>query len=171
MDWRLFWYHFGTPIQIGVGVMLAALGIAIFTKPRNKQRRSNVAVQEFDNRPRLMSTADFQLEQTSTPARGVERRTAVRRSGNPIPVLLTIESERMKPNRVIVVDRSTTGLRLASHENYPPGCVLQVKAENAPDTIPWVPIEICYTRWNGKYFELGCRFAQTPSWNILLLFG
>lgn len=100
-----------------------------------------------------------------------DRRGSVRREGTPVRV---VASSPVLPNKVEtgwVLDRSTGGLRLALGAAVAPGTVVQVRAENAPDTIPWVTIVIRSCRNSGEYYELGCEFEQTPPWNVLLLFG
>ncbi len=52
-----------------------------------------------------------------------------------------------------------------------PGTLIQVIADNAPDTIPWVTAVVRSCKPKEKQFELGCEFETTPPWNVLLLFG
>jgi hypothetical protein len=100
-----------------------------------------------------------------------ERRSSLRRCGNPIPILVTDEKVVLKPERGWVSDRSIGGLCVKVAQPFEAGSILNVKACNAPDTVPWVPIEVKACREDGGGFELGCQFVKTPNWNTLLLFG
>ena len=99
------------------------------------------------------------------------RRASVRRDGVPVQVVLTSPTLRTGQNDGYVLDRSTGGLRVAVTAAIPAGTVLQVRAGNAPDTVPWVTILVRSCRNAGPHYELGCEFERTPPWNILLLFG
>ena len=99
------------------------------------------------------------------------RRASVRRDGVPVQVVLTSPTLRTGQNDGYVLDRSTGGLRVAVSAAIPAGTVLQVRAGNAPDTVPWVTILVRSCRNAGPHYELGCEFERTPPWNILLLFG
>ena len=99
------------------------------------------------------------------------RRASVRRDGVPVQVLLTSPTLRAGQSDGYVLDRSTGGLRVAVTAAIPAGTVLNVRAGNAPDTVPWVTILVRSCRNTGPHFELGCEFERTPPWNILLLFG
>lgn len=100
-----------------------------------------------------------------------DRRGSVRREGKPVRIVLSSPVFRNKVETGWVLDRSRGGLRLAMATAVAPGSAVQVRAENAPDTIPWVTIFVRSCRNNGDYFELGCEFEQVPPWNVLLLFG
>jgi hypothetical protein len=100
-----------------------------------------------------------------------ERRSSLRRCGNPIPILVTDEKAVIQPERGWVSDRSIGGLCVKVAQPFEAGTILNVRACNAPETIPWVPIEVKACRDDGGGFELGCQFVKTPNWNTLLLFG
>jgi len=51
------------------------------------------------------------------------------------------------------------------------GGTMLVRADNAPDTIPWVTVIIRSCRQVGNHYEVGCEFDKTPPWHVLLLFG
>jgi hypothetical protein len=100
-----------------------------------------------------------------------ERRNALRRGGNPVPVLVTDADVTRDPYRAWVLDRSTGGLCLAAPEEVATGTVLSVRTGNAPDTVPWVQMEVKSCREVDGNWELGCQFVKTPNWNTMLLFG
>lgn len=99
------------------------------------------------------------------------RRSSSRRDGVPVRVILSSPSFRGQMEAGWVLDRSTGGLRIAVSKPLPVGSVLQVRAENAPTTIPWVGVVIRSCRDEGPHHEIGCSFETTPPWNVLLLFG
>ena len=99
------------------------------------------------------------------------RRGAHRREGAPVRVMLSAPALRNKAHSGYVLDRSTGGLRIASSVELSAGSPLQVRAEHAPETTPWVTVIVRNCRNAGQHYELGCEFDQTPPWNVLLLFG
>jgi hypothetical protein len=100
-----------------------------------------------------------------------DRRENLRREGAPVKVHLSSPSFKKKTNYGYVVDRSTGGLRIAMTMAMAPGSSLMIKADNAPETTPWVSVIVRNCRNAGQHFELGCEFEQTPPWSVLLLFG
>jgi len=99
------------------------------------------------------------------------RRSSSRRDGTPVRVVLSSPAFRGQMETGWVLDRSTGGLRIAVSQPIAVGATVQVRAENAPSTIPWVTVVIRSCRDTGKHQELGCAFETTPPWNVLLLFG
>lgn len=100
-----------------------------------------------------------------------ERRNALRRAGNPIAVFISDAEGRSKPTNGFILDRSTGGLCLSVPQQMMTGTVLSVRTTNAPESIPWVQVEVKSCRPNGGEFELGCQFVKTPPWSVMLLFG
>ncbi len=115
--------------------------------------------------PQPPSPVDVFLEGSLT-----ERRAAPRRRGNNVEVYLAEGPDRNKLP-AWVVDRSIGGLCLLIDNPVPPGSVWQVRPRTAPESIPWTPIEVRTCRPEQGEWEVGCRFVQTPPWNIMLLFG
>ena len=70
-----------------------------------------------------------------------------------------------------VLDRSTGGLKLALEAGMAPGSSMQIRANHAPETTPWVTVIVRNCTDTGEHFEMGCEFDKTPPWNVLLLFG
>ena len=99
------------------------------------------------------------------------RRGSVRREGSPVRVVMTSASLRGGQGSGYVLDRSTGGLRVAVKAEIPAGTALHVRAVNAPESVPWVTVQVRSCRDTGPHYELGCEFEQTPPWNVLLLFG
>ncbi|MBL8797903.1 MAG: PilZ domain-containing protein [Planctomycetia bacterium] len=102
----------------------------------------------------------------------MDRRAALRRGGNPIAVLISDADSKAKPSFGYVLDRSTGGLCLSVAAPIPEGTFLTVRTNNAPQTVPWIKVEVRNCRSVGdKEWELGCKFDKTPPWSVLLLFG
>jgi hypothetical protein len=126
--------------------------------------------------PPIVFDASQVPKRASAPAEPLsfgEKRAALRRSGNPVPIYITNTDATMVPYSGWVINRSVGGLCVTVEARLamPVGTVLSVRATNAPDTIPWVQVEIRNSRNEGKDAILGCQFLKTPSWGVLLLFG
>lgn len=100
-----------------------------------------------------------------------EQRRAWRRGGNPVPVLIKIPTQKDPGWRGWVFDRSVGGLGLVVENAFEPGAQLSVLPEKAPQSMPWIDIEVKSCRPGEDGFELGCKFVKTPPWSVLLLFG
>jgi PilZ domain len=146
------------PIAVGC---LVGLGVAVFFTTR-KRRSSGFAGLK---RKKHGDTWDEHEESFA------DRRNSVRRDGPPVKVIVTSSTLRGGQDEGFVLDRSTGGLRVAVMAAIPAMTNLQVRAENAPDTVPWVSVIVRSCRHTGEHYELGCEFDKTPPWNVLLLFG
>jgi hypothetical protein len=150
------------PYAVGCGVVAAIL-VALAAR----RRTPPAPLDEPPEVPSSNSPPNWEAHDTSF----ADRRGSVRREGAPVRVVLSspIFVERYEYGWVL--NRSKGGLRLALATAVAPGTGVQIRAENAPDTIPWVTIVIRSCRDNGDYFELGCEFEKNLPWNVLLLFG
>jgi hypothetical protein len=161
----LFGFDFGSlqpylPYALGGGLVTGLiLALAL-------RRRKPEPVEPLITGP-LDRPVDWEAHDTSF----ADRRGSIRREGKPVRVLVSCPVFKNKLSSGWVIDRSTGGLRLALEVAVAPGTGMQVRAVNAPDTIPWVTVLARSCRDTGDYFELGCEFEQTPPWNVLLLFG
>lgn len=100
-----------------------------------------------------------------------DRRTCPRRKGgNRVEVYLT-DSSKEPQVYGWVVDRSMGGLCLNVEKPLNEGSILNVRPRKAPQTAPWIAVEIRSCRPDGNEWEIGCRFLKQPQWNDLLLFG
>jgi hypothetical protein len=106
----------------------------------------------------------------AAPPRSEKRRT-LRRKGVPVPVLVNHAAKPGDAELAWVMDRSTGGLRLIFNRPLPKGDELSVRAENAPDDLPWVGLRVSHSRQSGKRWILGCQFIDPLPWSVLLLFG
>ena len=100
----------------------------------------------------------------------MERRTAPRRKGNSVEVYFA-EAPNKDPIQGWVVDRSVGGLCLVIEQPLSAGAVWHVKPRNGSPTTPWTAVEVRSCRAENGNWEIGCRFVQTPQWNVMLLFG
>lgn len=151
------------PFAVGCGV--AALVFTVFVlRKRTPAKAARVALVD----PGSSSATPDWLPSEDTAA---DRRGSLRREGPPVKVVLSAPSFRSKHDIGYVLDRSTGGLRIAMRLAMAPGSTMQVRAANAPDTVPWVTVIVRNCRNAGQHYELGCEFDRTPPWNVLLLFG
>lgn len=96
-----------------------------------------------------------------------ERRTSVRRPGagikcrieNSIPTMGTLVGR--------VMDRSEGGMGLLLTEELPAGVVLFLHPEGAAENLPWIKLVVTHKRWDGCYWETGCRFEGKPARMVL----
>jgi hypothetical protein len=100
-----------------------------------------------------------------------EKRAALRRQGNPVAVLISDAKAAATPYYGWVLDRSVGGLLLSVETAVAVGTVMSVRPTNAPETAPWVQVEVKHCQEEGRTWRLGCQFLKTPSWGVLLLFG
>lgn len=100
-----------------------------------------------------------------------ERRASVRRKGKQIKVLISDAEALEAPVEGWVMDRSLGGLCLLVYRVMEPGTILSVRAAAAPQTTPWVQIEVKSSRHQENHWEIGCQYVRTPPWGVLLLFG
>jgi hypothetical protein len=107
---------------------------------------------------------------TVAPPRSEKRRT-LRRKGVPVPVLVNHATKPGDTELAWVMDRSTGGLRLIFNRALPKGDEFSIRAENAPDDLPWVGLRVSHSRQSGKRWILGCQFIDPLPWSVLLLFG
>lgn len=98
-----------------------------------------------------------------------ERRTSPRREGAPITVCIT--GPLVGTFEAAVLDRSVQGLGLSAPRPVARGAVLRIRPTNAPTSIPWIQVRVKNCRKRGQRWMLGCQFVETPSWDVLLLFG
>lgn len=101
----------------------------------------------------------------------LERRRAVRRPGNPVPVLLVDSDNREAPVHGWIIDRSVGGLRIAVGTNQVTSPHLSVRTADAPGTVEWVHVNVRSRQLGNDGWELGCEFGRAPNWSTLMLFG
>jgi hypothetical protein len=100
----------------------------------------------------------------------LERRSGKRRWGNPTEVFL--DSPRVsKRLRGLIVNRSAPGVAIFVNEEVEPGTTLQIRAVEAPISIPSVDVTVKYCRKTLRNFILGCHAGKDFPWNVRGWFG
>ncbi len=100
-----------------------------------------------------------------------EKRTSLRRTGNPVPVVITDPTEPGEEFEGWVMDRSVGGLCVSSPRAFPVDSYLSIRAANAPDVIPSVRVRVRHHRRQNGRFAVGCQYTESYPWSVLLLFG
>ncbi len=148
---------FSLPVLVAIAVLLV-----VFLLFRGHRRKSIV--------PALANRGPMSSWVSETPSLS-DRRASVRREGTLVKIMATSPAFKNGTNPGYVLDRSTGGLKLALEAGMAPGSSMQIRANHAPETTPWVTVIIRNCTDTGEHFEMGCEFEKTPPWNVLLLFG
>lgn len=149
---------FSLPLLVALAVILA-----VFLLFRGKRKNSGPP-----NLTKKTSKSSSWMTQQDALS---DRRTSVRREGTPIKILVTSPAFENGTNPGYVLDRSMGGLKLALQSGMTPGSSMQIRANHAPETTPWVTVIVRSCVDTGEHYEMGCEFEKTPPWNVLLLFG
>jgi len=149
------------PFSLPVLVALAVI-LLVFLLFRGQRRRSIV--------PTMAKGGSRSSWVSETPSLS-DRRTSIRREGTPVKIMATSPAFKNGTNPGYILDRSTGGLKLALEAGMAPGSSMQIRANHAPETTPWVTAIVRNCTDTGEHFEMGCEFEKTPPWNVLLLFG
>lgn len=107
----------------------------------------------------------------AAPMRGhSDRRVSLRRTGAVVQVAVAdARKEGIEPGWV--VDRSMGGLGLHLNGPLQPGTILNVRPWDAGAMAPWVEVTVRNCWKEDDSWKVGCQFARTPPWSVLLLFG
>jgi hypothetical protein len=152
-------WEYAVPLVIGLSVSGLALAVGrvfLSRKRRFGSSRTETIEEHFD---------PF-VEGSKT-----ERRSSVRRRGNPVAILIGDAKGERELARGWVIDRSMGGLCLSCEVPLDSPQVVTVKPVSAPGSVFWTQVEIRSCRQLNDAYEIGCRFVKTPSWNQLLYFG
>jgi hypothetical protein len=152
-------WEYAVPLVIGVSVSGLALVVGRFFLGR-KRRSASVGSDTIEEH------YDPFVEGSKT-----ERRSSVRRRGNPVAILIGDSKGEKELARGWVIDRSMGGLCLSCDVPLESGEVVTVKPVSAPGSVFWTQVEVRGCRHSNDAYEVGCRFVKTPSWNQLLYFG
>src|SRR5207245_9459784 len=96
----------------------------------------------------------------AAPTAGVERRTASRRKGNPVPVTLSNARATSPALDGWIIDRSGTGIGVLVDEAVEVGTVLSVRPTKAHSGFGWLQVEVKNCRPDKSNWKLGCQFLQ-----------
>jgi hypothetical protein len=162
-----------TWIAVGIGVFLTLLVLAVGYLVLDRGREAKLVPRPASApaTTTALGRAGHLQYDPFVEGTALERRTALRRRGNPILVQISDAEAKADPTTGWVTDRSTTGLCLQVAEAVAVRTILCVKASNAPKGTIWIPIEVKNCRPKGTQWEIGCQFVQPPPWGIMLLFG
>lgn len=158
-----------------LGFLAGAAGLAYCSSRRQVAGPPNPATQPLPPPPEAPAPPPPAL--AVAPVRnaplptGSERRTSFRRVGNAVEINVCDEHFAQPAQRGWVLDRSRLGLRLSLLEKCECGTVLQVRPADALESAPWLAVEVRNIQAGDQCWELGCRFASEPSWDVLLQFG
>lgn len=101
----------------------------------------------------------------------LEKRTSLRRTGNPVPVLITDPEMPEEPLGGWVMDRSVGGLCVSSPKSFAVDSYLTIRAANAAETMPSVRVKVRHFRKEDGRYAVGCQYTESYPWSVLLLFG
>jgi hypothetical protein len=99
------------------------------------------------------------------------KRGALRRGGNPVPVLVSDLVEPEEAIQGLVLNRSRGGLCLSVPQPIEVGRLLAVRTPDFPEGLDPVQIRVRHCSQKGDTCHLGCQFMQTHPWSVLLIFG
>jgi hypothetical protein len=111
------------------------------------------------------------VPESPLPVATRERRTSLRRKGQPIVVQIRDAEAAAEVGRGQIVDRSLGGVCLGVDDPIDEGTMLTIRPARAPDSVGWLPVVVKSCREKAGSWELGCEFLQQPSWHILMHFG
>jgi hypothetical protein len=150
-------------IGVGCTLLVLAIGLLLVGGKSAKPQPASWYPQPIVRSP---------AQETQLVARPTgQRRTTVRRAGNPIDVQVTDADAQQPPVPAIVLDRSLTGIRLAVSSPHRTGAMLCVRPVTGDASLPWVQVQVKNCQRVGKGFEVGCAFRKVPPASILMLFG
>jgi hypothetical protein len=164
-------------IIIGIAMVAAfAATVVIWPSPARANKaavrpRSAVEPPGSSVPPVILPFRQIRPGPVKAPTERGEKRRALRRKGQPVPVLVTHFEKPGQEEVGWVMDRSQGGLRLIFTRSLPAGDELSVRAESASDDLPWVAIRVKHCRASGKRWIIGCEFVDPLPWSVLLLFG
>jgi hypothetical protein len=96
----------------------------------------------------------------------VEQRATVRRRKlAPIDVVVGRKGE---PFRGWVVDHSLGGFRLLLPRRFAVNQVISIRPPNAPETVPWLTLQVKSCQQKENQWETGCSLQSSPSYSVLL---
>ncbi len=127
------------------------------------------AIGATDSPPAPDSPAASNLRQDS--AADKDKRRALRRGGNPVPVLVSDVPAQAEPFHGLVLNRSKGGLCLAVPEPVDVGRLLAVRTADFPEGLDSVQIRVRHCQRKGNSCQLGCQFVETHPWSVILIFG
>jgi hypothetical protein len=145
-------------------------GIALFVGGTVLRRRRKPAPSAEQTGPAKPAEAAVEQDPFAYGS-SKEKRVAVRRTGQPIRVLISDADAIAVPVEGFVVDRSVGGLCLSVETAISEGTILSVRSVVDGDASQWIRVEVKRCENKEGRWELGCKFVRTPSYSTLLAFG
>jgi hypothetical protein len=100
-----------------------------------------------------------------------DKRSSLRRGGNPIAVVVSDALVPGDPAPGLVVNRSRGGLCLMLPRKFDVGQLVAVRSGNFPKEQPSVQLRVRHCKQIGDRWRLGCQFVEDLPWSTVLLFG
>jgi len=100
-----------------------------------------------------------------------EKRSAARRKGGVVQILISDETAQAEPWGGYVVDRSLGGICVGAKRRAQPGTLLTLRTVDAPAGTPWLEVKVRSCREGTDGWMLGCQFVRIPPTGLLFLFG
>jgi hypothetical protein len=157
----------GTAVIVGAIVTL----VVLYVGSRMHRRRRTVPLARGWTQPWPGPVAAPPATDPFVQGSDRERRSAPRRQGNPVPLLITPAGSEGEPLRGLILDRSLGGVRLSLDQEVREGAVLRLRPGDGFGEAPWVEARVVHSLRVNGHWEAGCQFLRTPSWNVMLLFG
>ncbi len=145
-------------IGLGFGALALVLGQHVFARKKVPSKF-----------PAASSAQDSKPKKESLHS---EKREAYRRSGRYVQVEMCRElgkNCRISPG--LVLDRSMGGIRISLEEDFPSGIKMYIRVANQKPPMPWQEIEVRHCKPAGNEYEMGAKFVNTLSYNLLVMFG
>jgi hypothetical protein len=163
-EWDADW-AIAMAIVVGIIVAIVAfiIGWILINRRRARLRELAAQAREWKDQPSPQDSFRYGL--------GMARRKSVRLSGNQVPVAVTLDGNKESSWDGWVIDRSHGGLRLRVSQPFQVGAILRVRALQAPNTIPWMGVEVKNAREKSEFWEIGCQFLSEPPEEVLKSFG
>jgi hypothetical protein len=109
------------------------------------------------------------LLRDQSPSRAKDKRRALRRRGNPVPVLV---SDGLIPDvQGLVLNRSRGGLCLCVPHSVEVGQTIAVRTQQFPEGLAAVQLRVRHCQRKGDGYRLGCQFVEELPWTAILMFG
>jgi len=99
-----------------------------------------------------------------------ERRSAPRRGGGAITVVIARANARATRVQGSVTDRSLGGLGLAVPCPLGVGSIIKVRVAHVSEAIPWTPVRVKNCRPSRRQWIVGCEFIESVPSSVLLSF-
>lgn len=161
-----------TAVAATAAVVILLFAVFRWCRPR-PDRPLAEKLGDLDERP--IDADDYRALKWLPPDQDlVDRRRSLRRGGPATPIRVAVGIGPRPSGGTaegLVVDRSTGGLCFAAHGPFAVDTEVLVRADGAPPGSPWVAATVRFCRRRGDCYLVGCAFHQTPSWDVLLLFG